>query len=225
MKFILATGNESKIREIKDVFEENHVIMSLKDINIIFPDLYNPEETGETYVENAYIKALTARELILKYYPTEFEDYIIVGDDSGIEIEFYSRGPGILTHRWTGDSSYIEKINEVVHEIDQGLKNYESYGKVRRYMNFSCSMVAMNISKEKYKTYNPAHHTLDGLVATEDQLTSYPYRDDAVAYDPLLYLTEYGKTCAQMNIDDVYEVSHRINAFRKLIKIIQKENK
>ena len=97
-EIIFATGNENKMREIREIFEGlPFVIHSLKEAGLVS----DPEENGATFAENAFIKA----EAVHALRP----DAIVMSDDSGLSVDYLNGEPGVFSARWLGrDTSYTE---------------------------------------------------------------------------------------------------------------------
>ena len=109
---ILATKNAGKVREIKDITGDLCHVLTMTEAGI---DI-EIDETGTTFTENARIKARAVWEA---RRAAGFNDTVI-SDDSGIEIDFFDRQPGIYSSRWLGeDTPYTEK-NQII--LDYNLK-------------------------------------------------------------------------------------------------------
>ena len=105
---IFATGNENKMREIREIFEDLPVrLYSLKEAGLVS----DPEENGETFAENAFIKA----EAVHALRP----DAIVMSDDSGLCVDYLNGEPGVYSARWLGrDTSYAEKNAELIRRLE-----------------------------------------------------------------------------------------------------------
>ena len=107
-EIIFATGNENKMREIREIFEGlPFVIHSLKEAGLVS----DPEENGATFAENAFIKA----EAVHALRP----DAIVMSDDSGLSVDYLNGEPGVFSARWLGrDTSYTEKNAELIRRLE-----------------------------------------------------------------------------------------------------------
>lgn len=107
-EIIFATGNENKMREIREIFEGlPFVIHSLKEVGLVS----DPEENGATFAENAFIKA----EAVHALRP----DAIVMSDDSGLSVDYLNGEPGVFSARWLGrDTSYTEKNAELIRRLE-----------------------------------------------------------------------------------------------------------
>mgnify|MGYP001300053398 CR=1 FL=1 len=103
MKYILATHNDNKAKEIKELFKNKIEIITLKDLN----DYEEIIEDGKTFEENALIKAKT----IFKKY-----NLPVIADDSGLEIKYLNNLPGVYSQRYSGKGD-LENNKKVLREL------------------------------------------------------------------------------------------------------------
>ena len=103
-KIVIATGNQDKMREIREIFSDlDAEILSMKEAGAEA----DPEETGTTFAENALIKAEAVHRLL--------PDTIVMADDSGLEVDYLNGEPGIYSARWLGrETPYSEKNAELI---------------------------------------------------------------------------------------------------------------
>ena len=176
-KIIIATGNEGKMKEIRMILSDLGVpVLSLKEAGISA----EIAETGNTFEENALIKAKTVAKLTKA---------VVLADDSGLEIDYLNREPGIYSARYLGeDTSYAVK-NQTLLERMEGVPD------AQRTARFVCVVAA----------------------AWEDQTaTARGVMEGRIAYKPAGdngYLPEYGCTSAQISPEQKNEISHRGKAF------------
>ena len=197
MKVIFATGNENKLREIRQITEDMDIeIVSRKDAGY-FEDV---EETGETFEENAFLKASAiAAKCNL---PT-------LADDSGLEIDHLGKEPGIYSSRYMGeDTPYPVKNAELIRRME-GVPDEE------RSACFVCAIcyVRPDGSSETVRA------TMEGRVAYE------PAGSNGFGYDPIFYLPERGCTSAELPQQEKNRISHRGKALRMMRDILAKEIK
>jgi XTP/dITP diphosphohydrolase len=193
MKIILATKNLGKIRELQELLvDEGIKVLSLLDI----PDWEDVEENGVTFAENAAIKA---REAARK------TGLITLADDSGLEVDALGGAPGIFSARYAGeptnDERNTDKVLELLGTIPQN----------KRTARFRCALVVVTPDGEEYLTEG----IVEGQILTERRGT------DGFGYDPVFYLPEFGKTMAEINLAEKNKISHRAQAFRKVIPILR----
>ena len=134
---VFATSNKDKVRDIKEMPAGKNVdVYSLKDIG--FDE--DVEETGTTFTENAVIKAKAVADYILKNKP-EYKDTIVLADDSGLEIDYYDKAPGIYSHRWLGERTYPQAMQDVINDM-------KDVPDEKRTCRFVCSMAAIVLPDE-----------------------------------------------------------------------------
>ncbi|MCX7797744.1 MAG: RdgB/HAM1 family non-canonical purine NTP pyrophosphatase [Melioribacter sp.] len=192
MKLILATQNKGKVKEIKSIFNGSKFEI------ISLYDLGNNikiEETGTTFKENAIIKA----ETIYEYYkePT-------IADDSGIEIEQLGGRPGVYSAIYAGENCTDEENNaKVINE----LKNFPEPHKAK-YVCVAVFYDGRNLIETKGE--------LHGRVIKE------PRGTEGFGYDPIFIPDGYEKTVAEISLEEKNRISHRAQAFSKLLKELEK---
>lgn len=193
-QILFATGNENKMVEIRAILADLNIpIVSLKDAGI---DV-DVEENGSTFEENAMIKATEIAKLV--------EDTIVLADDSGLEIDYLNKEPGIYSARYAGvDTSYDIKNNMLLDR----LKGVEDKDRTAR---FVCAIAAVfpDGSSEVIRG------TIEGIIGYEIK------GEHGFGYDPIFYLPECGKSTAELDPDEKNKVSHRgvaLEAMKPIIK-------
>ena len=193
---VFATTNKDKVREISEITAGSDVnILTMNDIGYV-EDI---EEDGTTFTENATIKARAVADYI-KNNKKEYSDAIVLADDSGLEIDYYDKKPGIMSHRWLGDRTYTQAMQDV-------LKDMEGVSDDKRSARFVCSMAAV-LSDGRVIT---VLDTIEGMVGHEI------IGDNGFGYDPFFYVPELGCTTAQLSTEDKNKISHRGKALRNII--------
>ncbi|MCR5301404.1 MAG: XTP/dITP diphosphatase [Lachnospiraceae bacterium] len=195
MKIIFATGNENKLREIRQITADMDIeVVSMKDAGVYT----EVDETGTTFEENAYLKASAiAKKCGL---PT-------LADDSGLEIDYLGKQPGIHSSRFMGeDTPYPEKNAEILRRLE-GVPDDE------RTARFVCAIcyVRPDGSKEVVKA------TMEGTIAYEAAGVN------GFGYDPIFFLPDRGCTSAQLPPEEKNRISHRGKALRMMKDILEKE--
>lgn len=195
-KIIFATGNENKMKEIRMILADLGMpIMSMKEAGI---DV-DVEENGTTFEENALIKATE----IAKYV----DNTIVLADDSGLEIDYLNKEPGIYSARYAGvDTSYDIKNNLLLDRL-QGVPDE------KRTARFVCAVAAAfpDGSTEVVRG------TIEGIIGHSIE------GENGFGYDPIFYLPEYGCTTAELTPEKKNELSHRGNALRAMRTIMEKK--
>lgn len=195
MKIIFATGNENKMKEIREIMDDLKCeVLSMKEAGIVV----DVEENGETFEENAQIKARAIAEMV--------EDAIVLADDSGLEIDFLNKEPGVHSSRFMGvDTPYTIK-NQHILELLKGAEGEE------RSARFVCAIAAIMPNKEE-KTIR---ETIEGQIAKESM------GEKGFGYDPIFYVPEFGCTTAELSMEQKNKISHRGKALTQIKEFIIK---
>ena len=194
-KIIFATGNQDKMKEIRMILEDLGIVVSSMKEAGIDVDIV---EDGTTFEENAMIKA----EAIAK-----LTEAIVLADDSGLEIDYLNKEPGIYSARYAGtDTSYEIKNNLLLQRL-------EGVPDEKRTARFVCAIAAVfpDGSKETVRG------TIEGRIGYEIA------GEHGFGYDPIFYLPEYGCTTAELDPEKKNELSHRGKALRLMRGIIEQK--
>ena len=195
MKIVLATGNKGKLREFKQMCQDEVVAFSdlLGEFDIV--------EDGDTFAANALIKARTIYEKLGKKYPSG--DYLVISDDSGISLPVLDGAPGIYSARYAGegvtDKDNLYKLIDAVKE--KGLKTTPAY--------YTAAIAIVS----KYGEY-VVHGWMHGDVIDE------PRGDKGFGYDPMFIPTGFDKTLGELDDDVKSKISHRGKALELAKPII-----
>ena len=194
---ILATNNANKVQEIREILSgQDIMVLPLKETGIE-ADI---EETGDTFEENALIKARAVCALTGK--PA-------LADDSGLCIDHLDGAPGVYSSRFMGeDTPYSEKNAAIIEKLS-GVPAEE------RGAAFHCVMALVFPDGREFT----AEGKMPGIIA------NVPAGENGFGYDPILFLPEYGMTSAQLSPEEKNAVSHRGEALRKMLCIIEAEVK
>ena len=153
-------------------------------------------EDGTTFEENALIKASEIAKIA--HEMPEYKEAVVMADDSGLEIDYLNKEPGIYSARYMGEdtsyhiknSSLIERLNGVPDE--------------KRTARFVCA-VAAAFPDGRVKT---VRGTMEGRIGYEEK------GENGFGYDPIFYLPEYGCTSAELSMEEKNKISHRGKALR-----------
>lgn len=192
-KLIFATGNQGKLKEIREIMADLDVeVLSMKEAGV----QTEIEENGTTFEENAVIKARAVGKLTGE---------LTLADDSGLEIDYLNKEPGVYSARYMGeDTSYHVKNASLV-------KRLEGVPMEQRTARFVCVIAAV-FPDGRVET---ARGTIEGVIGYEER------GENGFGYDPIFYVPEYGCTTAEMDPDKKNELSHRGNALRAMRAIIE----
>lgn len=187
-RIIFATGNQGKMKEIKMILADLDVqVVSLKEAGIE-ADIV---EDGATFQENAVIKAKTIMEMT---------GDIVLADDSGLEIDYLNKEPGIYSARYMGEDTYYDiKNNNLIGRLN-GVPDE------KRTARFVCVIAAAFPNGEILTTEG----TIEGMIGYEIK------GSNGFGYDPIFYLPRYKCTTAELDMELKNELSHRGKALRAM---------
>ena len=192
-KVIFATGNEGKMKEIREILGDLDIeLLSLKDAGI-HADIV---EDGKTFEENAQIKAKAICDLTGE---------IVLADDSGLEIDHLNKEPGIYSARYMGeDTSYHIKNAKLIERLEGGPDE-------ERTARFVCAIAAA-FPDGNIRTVREA---MEGRIGYEER------GENGFGYDPIFYLPEYGCTSAELSMEEKNKISHRGKALRAIKDVLR----
>ncbi len=189
-KILFATGNEGKMREIRQILADLGMeIFSMKEVGVN-PDIL---EDGKTFGENAEIKAVAV---------WKETGGIVLADDSGLVVDYINGEPGILSARYLGEDTSYEVKNQVIIDRLAGAVGKE------RAARFVCNIAAVLPDGRVIHT----EETMEGLIAET------PAGSGGFGYDPILYLPQFGKTSAELSMEEKNKISHRGKALEAVKK-------
>lgn len=194
---IFATGNEGKMREIRSILADTYPeILSMKEAGI----LADVAEDGKTYEENALIKARAVAAAAAA------ADWVVMADDSGLEIDFLNRAPGVYSARYMGeDTSYRIKNANLISRL-------EGVPDEKRTARFVCAIAAV-LPDGRELTVRAA---IEGRIGYEEK------GSNGFGYDPIFCVPELGKTTAELTEEEKNLVSHRGKALRLMKEELKK---
>lgn len=191
---VFATGNEGKMREIRQIMKGIDVeLLSMKEAGIE-ADIV---EDGESFAENAVIKAKAV---------AEKTNHIVLADDSGLEIDYLNKEPGIYSARYMGEDTSYDLKNANLLERLEGVPDE------KRTARFVCAIAAAMPDGEVFTTVG----VIEGRIGYEIK------GENGFGYDPIFYLPEYGCTSAQLSEDEKNAISHRGRALAAMREELEK---
>ena len=194
-QIILATKNKNKLVEVKAVLGNDYEVLSMEDIGI---DV-DVEENGTTFEENATIKA----EAICKICGKP-----VMADDSGLEIDYLDKKPGVLSARFLGhDTSYDIKNAKILEML-------EDVPEEKRTARFVCSIAVAFPDRDTVVVRD----TIEGIIGYESA------GENGFGYDPIFYIPELGKYSAELSIEEKNKISHRGKALVKMANRLKDMN-
>lgn len=195
MKIIFATSNEGKLKEVRAILS----LFGLKVTSLQEENIYiDIEETGKTFEENAIIKA----EAIMK-----LTGCVVMADDSGLEVDYINKEPGIFSARYLGeDTSQTVKNKSIIDRLTNAKDAFRS-------ARFVCCIATAFPDGRIYTTSG----TVEGLIDYAEK------GSNGFGYDPILYIPEYSQTIAQMTEELKNTISHRFKALRLMGEKLKNE--
>ncbi|MFC1475115.1 XTP/dITP diphosphatase [Candidatus Zixiibacteriota bacterium] len=192
MQLVLATNNEDKIKEMKNLLDDLPVTILTCNDFLEFPDV---EETGSTLEENAILKAKTI---------SEFCELPALADDTGLEVDALNGAPGVYSSRYAGeDVSYEDNYRKLISDLD-------SVPHEKRTAKFR-TVIAICWDNDKIET-------VEGIA--EGFITEDVIGQEGFGYDPVFYYPPSDKRFSEMTVDEKNLVSHRGKALAKARSLI-----
>lgn len=199
-KIVFATGNADKMREIRMILSDlGLAVWSMKEAGITVDIV----EDGKTFGENAMIKASAiAREL-----KKRGEQAVVLADDSGLEIDYLNKEPGIYSARYMGeDTSYTIKNANLIQRLD-GVPDE------KRTARFVCAIAAVLPDGRQFVT----SAAIEGRIGYEER------GENGFGYDPIFYLPEYSRHSAELAPEEKNRISHRGKALEEMKRVLLSE--
>lgn len=199
---IFATGNKKKMIEIRMILADlGCKILSQKEAGI----QADVVEDGQTFEENALIKATTIADIARKM--PEYKNAVVLADDSGLEIDALNKEPGIYSARYMGEDTSYDIKNQALIDRLEGVPDE------KRTARFVCAIAAAlpDGSTEVVRG------TMEGRIGYE--ITG----ENGFGYDPIFYLPQFGCSSAELEPEKKNELSHRGEGLRKMRKVLEEK--
>ena len=199
-RIIFATGNQNKMKEIHMILADLGMpIYSMKEAGIDIDIV----EDGKSFEENAMIKASAIAELP----EVRAMDAIVLADDSGLEIDYLNKEPGIYSARYMGEDTSYDIKNQALIDRLEGVPDE------KRTARFVCAIAAAlpDGSTEVVRG------TMEGRIGYE--ITG----ENGFGYDPIFYLPQFGCSSAELEPEKKNELSHRGEGLRKMRKVLEEK--
>ncbi|MBO5033042.1 MAG: RdgB/HAM1 family non-canonical purine NTP pyrophosphatase [Lachnospiraceae bacterium] len=199
-KIVFATGNAGKMKEIRMIMADLGLeIQSMKEAGAAVEII----ENGKTFEENAMIKASAIAQELHK----RGEQAVVLADDSGLEIDYLNKEPGIYSARYMGeDTSYTIKNANLIQRL-------EGVPDEKRTARFVCAIAAVLTDGRSFVT----KAAVEGRIGYEEK------GENGFGYDPIFYLPEYGMYSAELSPEEKNRISHRGKALREMKEILASE--
>ena len=192
-KLVFATGNQVKMKEIREILADMALeILSMKEAGVNL----DIQEDGTTFEENAVIKAKAVQEATGE---------LTLADDSGLEIDYLNGEPGVYSARYLGeDTSYRIKNANLIQRL-------EGVPMEQRTARFVC-VIAAAFPDGRVET---ARATIEGVIGYEER------GENGFGYDPIFYVPEFHCSTAELSPEQKNAVSHRGKALRQMKEILR----
>lgn len=198
-RIVVASNNKGKINEFKKILSDLDLeVLSLKDMNI---DI-DVEEDGITFEENAKKKAT---EIYKELINRGENNFVVISDDSGLEVDYLNGDPGIFSARYAGEHGNDKKNNE---KLVYNLREAKDEDRSAR---FVCQLAIINDANE----YRAIRGTVEGYIIEEEKGL------EGFGYDPLFLYKPLEKTFGELSMDEKNKISHRGKALLKARNIIE----
>jgi XTP/dITP diphosphohydrolase len=197
-KFYIASENLGKVTEIEQFLKDENIhsqfkIFTLKNLTNEEIKQFVPVEDGDSFLENAKIKARALYNIIKQP---------VLADDSGLEVDILNGEPGIYSSRY-------EKTDELrIKKLTEKLSAYDQTKRSARFVSCIC-----------YKDHSGNELFFNGTV--EGYIVNEPAGKNGFGYDPVFYYPPLGKTFGQLLPEEKLKISHRSNALRLFIRYLK----
>ena len=199
---IFATGNKNKMIEIRMILADLGCrILSQKEAGI----QADVVEDGQTFEENALIKATTIADIARKM--PEYKNAVVLADDSGLEIDALNKEPGIYSARYMGEDTSYDIKNQALIDRLEGVPDE------KRTARFVCAIAAALPGGST----EVVRGTMEGRIGYE--ITG----ENGFGYDPIFYLPQFGCSSAELEPEKKNELSHRGEGLRKMRKVLEEK--
>ena len=193
-KLLIGTNNKGKLSEIKSLLPKSIKIYSTSGFN-----LKSPVENGKTFKENSLIKS--------KYFSKK-TGLICLADDSGLEIDFLGKNPGIYSARWGGKyGDFSKAIKRVYRELNKKDKKWKNK-KIKA--RFICALSISYLNKKIACV----------LGKVEGYISDKPKGKNGFGYDPIFIPAGKRMTFGEISPNIKYKIDHRYKAFKKIKKFL-----
>ena len=190
-EIIIGSNNRGKYKEICDLLPNKVKKHSPKEFDIL-----TPEETGDSFEKNSFIKA--------SYYSKK-TNLVCLSDDSGLEIDLLKGEPGIYSSRWSGNEN---NFNIAIEKIFEKMNNKKRDWKKDNKANFICCMTLFWPSGENYSS----------IEIIKGKISATKKGKNGFGYDPIFIPDGYNQTFGEMEPKFKMTIDHRFKAFLKIRK-------
>ncbi len=191
---LIATGNKGKVREFESLMADLN--LNLKGLSD-FPNLSEVAETGQTFAENARLKA---------YQYSQQSGLLTLADDSGLEVAALDNAPGVFSARFGGGGlSDKQRVEKVLSELDKTLDR-------ERRARFVCVIALAGGNGEII-------HQAAGVCP--GRISAKPLGINGFGYDSIFIPDGFEKTFGELPASVKQQLSHRAQAAQQIIRFLQ----
>ena len=199
MRIIFATGNKDKMREVREIMADTgYEVVSMEEAGI---DV-QAEENGRSFEQNALIKARSVWG-VCRDADGKASGDMVLADDSGLEVDWLNKEPGVHSARFMGHDTPYEIKNQAI--IDK-LKGVIGSDRSARFV----AVVAIAFPEGDEFAFRG---TMEGIIGDK------PLGENGFGYDPIFFLPEYQKSSAELSADEKNSISHRGKALKKVKEV------
>jgi XTP/dITP diphosphohydrolase len=203
---VLATRNQGKTKEFREAFQRLGV--HIKDLHE-FEGIPPIEESGETFVENAYLKAKIVAEAV---------SLLVLADDSGLCVDALDGAPGVYSARYAGEEAKDADNNaKLLRELrlkgETVRSSRSSDPELLSSARFVCSLVLYD---PEDGSQLQAEGSVEGFILSETRGA------DGFGYDPLFWIPSYNRSMAELTVEEKNKISHRGQALNRLLELVAK---
>lgn len=199
MKLVLATSNKGKVREIKAMCEDFEVIPYTELI-----DEFEIIEDADTFKDNALLKAHAVFQALNDVPQGQYQNVIVLADDSGISVEALNGAPGIYSARYGGEDA-TDKDN-----LQTLMKNIKATGVDSSPAFYTAAMAIVTKTSER-----TVHGWMYGTALTQAQ------GEGGFGYDPMFIPLGFDKTLGELDDETKRKLSHRSKALSLVRKVLK----
>lgn len=194
-RIVFATGNKGKLKEVEMILRDlGRQVVSMKEAGAET----EIAEDGTTFAENALIKARAVHAIC---------GGLVLADDSGLEIDYLNKEPGVYSARYLGEDTPYEIKNGIILQRLQGVAKEE------RSARFVCVIGAVL----------PDGRELTASASVEGSVAFSAAGEGGFGYDPIFFVDEFGKTMAELTAEEKNRISHRGKALREMKKLLEEQ--
>lgn len=202
---LVATRNHGKTTEFREAFRELGV--TVKDLGDV-EGIPHIEETGTTFAENAYIKAKTVADIV---------GLPVLADDSGLCVDVLKGAPGVYSARYAGEeASDADNNAKLLREIKAAAQVDPIDDKQPEVLSAARFVSSLVLYDPQDGSRLTAEGTVEGFILPEPRGTG------GFGYDPLFWLPSFGRSMAELTVEEKNAISHRGQALKKLLELIER---